>query len=106
MTYHCTDRAKYVKSGKKLSDETIEMLLAYCQLLLAQRKINGMLERHKIERLHNRAKQTLANDLRKKREARRSSHACHEMHERECGRCDKSQSHRRNGDDRCHTGYD
>ncbi len=90
MTYHRTDRAEYIKPGKKLSDETIETLLAYFQSLFVQRKIDGMLERHEIKRLHNRAKRTLANDLREKREARHSSHARCEVHERECGQRDRS----------------
>jgi hypothetical protein len=74
MTYHRADRSEYVKSGKKLADETIKALSAYFQLLFAQRKIDGTLERHKVERLRNRAKRTLANDIREKREARRSNH--------------------------------
>jgi hypothetical protein len=106
MTYHRADRAEYVKSGKKLSDETIETLSAYFQSLFAQRKIDGTLERHEIERLRNRAKRTLANDLREKREARRSSHARREARERERGRRDRSRPHRRGGDDRRPTSYD
>jgi hypothetical protein len=106
MTYHRADRAEYVKSGKKLSDETIEMLLAYFQSLFAQRKIDGMLERHEIERLRNHAKWTLANDPREKREAPCSSHARREVRERERGRRDRSRSHRRGSDDRRPTGYD
>jgi hypothetical protein len=38
MTYHRADRAEYVKSGKKLSDETIETLSAYFQSLLLNAK--------------------------------------------------------------------
>jgi hypothetical protein len=94
MMYHCTDCAEYVKSGKKLSDKTIEMLSVYFQSLFAQCKINGMLERHEIERLRNRAKPTLANDLRKKREAHRSSHARCKVRERKRGRRDGSRLHR------------
>ena len=100
MTYHRADRAEYVKSGKKLADETIETLSAYFQSLFAQRKIDGTLERHEVERLRNRAKRTLANDIREKREARRSNHARRETRERERGRYDGSRSHRRGSDDR------
>ena len=100
MTYHRADRAKYVKSGKKLADETIETLSAYFQSLFAQRKIDGTLERHEVERLRNRAKRTLANNIREKREARRSNHARRETRERERGRYDGSRSHRRGSDDR------
>ena len=97
MTYHRADRAKYVKSGKKLSDETIKTLLAYFQSLFAQRKIDGTLERYKVKRLRNRAKWTLANDICEKREARRSNHARRET--RKCGRYDGSRSHRQGSDD-------
>jgi hypothetical protein len=106
MTYQCTDRAEYVKSGKKLSEETIEMLSAYFQSLFAQRKIDGTLERHEIERLRNRAKRTLANNLPEKREARRSSHAHREVRKRERGCRHGSRSHRRGSDDRRPTSYD
>ena len=81
MTYHRADRTEYVKSGKKLADETIETLSAYFQSLFAQRKIDGTLERHEVERLRKRAKRTLANDISEKREARRLNHARSEMRE-------------------------
>jgi hypothetical protein len=105
MTYHHADCAKYVKSGKKLADETIETLSAYFQSLFAQHKIDGTLKRHEVKRLHNRAKQTLANDICEKREARRSNHAHCEMRERKRGQYDGSRSHRRGNDDRRRTAY-
>ena len=105
MTYHRANRAEYVKSGKKLADETIETLSAYFQSLFAQRKIDGTLERHEVERLRNRAKRTLANDIREKREACRSNHARRETRERERGRYDGSRLHRRGSDDRRRTAY-
>ncbi len=37
MMYHRADRAEYFKSGKKLADETIEMLTVNFQLLFVQR---------------------------------------------------------------------
>ncbi len=82
MTYHRADRAEYVKSGKKLAAVTIEMLTAYFQLLFAQRKNNGTLERAEVDRIRNRAKRTIASDLRDKREARRTNHAHRESRER------------------------
>jgi hypothetical protein len=102
MTYHKADRTEDVKLGKKLADDTIETLSAFFKSLFAQRKIDATLERYKVERLHNRAKRTLANDIREKREARRSNHnhACRETRERERGRYDGSRSHRRGSNDR------
>jgi hypothetical protein len=38
MTYHHADRAKYVKSGKKLASKTIESLTNYFQALFSQKK--------------------------------------------------------------------
>jgi hypothetical protein len=100
MTYHRANRAEYVKSGKKLADETIETLSAYFQPLFAQRKIDGTLERHEVEQLGNRAKRTLANNIREKREARRSNHAPRETRKPERRRYDRSRSHHRGSDDR------
>ena len=41
MTYHRLDCAEYVKSGKKLSNETIKSLTEYFQSLFAQQKADG-----------------------------------------------------------------
>jgi hypothetical protein len=38
MTYHCADRTEYVKSGKKLSAETIKSLTNYFQALFFTKK--------------------------------------------------------------------
>jgi hypothetical protein len=92
MTYHRADRAEYVKSGKKLANETIKTLSAYFQSLFAQRKIDGTLERHEVERLRKRAQRTLVNDIREKRKARRSSRARRKTRERERGQYDGSRS--------------
>jgi hypothetical protein len=80
MAYHQADRFQYVKSGKKLSAKTIETLTAYFQLLFLQQKLNGMLERAKVDWLHNRTKRTLASNLLEKHKARQTSHAHPESH--------------------------
>ncbi len=100
MTYHRADRHEFVKSGKKLSNETIELLTAYFQSFFAQRKSDGMLERAEVDRLKNRAQRTLAKSLRKQREARCTDYAYHKARERNCRRYDKSQAYRRGNDDR------
>ncbi len=51
MTYHRSDRTEYVKSGKKLSAETIKSLTEYFQALLAQKKANGSLERDELDQI-------------------------------------------------------
>ncbi len=75
MGHQKTNRAGYVKSGKKLAAKIIKMLMAYFQSLFAQCKLNGLLKHSKINRLRNHAKQTFASDLHNKRKARCTSHA-------------------------------
>jgi hypothetical protein len=64
MTYHRSDCTEYVKSGKKLSAETIKSLTEYFQALFAQKKADGLLERAKLDRIRQQAKRTLASSLR------------------------------------------
>jgi hypothetical protein len=45
MSYHYLDRAKYVKSGKVLETETLEMLTAYFQVIHDQKVADGLLSR-------------------------------------------------------------
>ncbi len=92
MTYHRSDRTKYVKSGKKLSAETIKSLTEYFQALFAQKKADGLLERAELNRIRQQAKRTLASSLREQRDARRTSHARGKLRER--GRCGGSRSYR------------
>ncbi len=75
MIYHRADRAKYVKSGKKLASKMIKSLTNYFQALFSQKKIDGTLERAEIARLRNCTKKQLASDLLEKREARRLGYA-------------------------------
>jgi hypothetical protein len=97
MTYHRSDRTKYVKSRKKLSAETIKSLTEYFQALFAQKKADGLLERAKLDRICQQAKRTLASSLCEQRDARRTSHARGELCER--GQRGKSRSYRRSDDD-------
>ena len=48
---HCSDHTEYVKSGKKLSAETIKSLTEYFQSLFAQKKADGSLERAELDRI-------------------------------------------------------
>ena len=66
MTYHKADRDKFVASGKKLADETIESLTEYFQALFAQKKSDGTLEKQEMDRLRNHARKRVAEDLRHK----------------------------------------
>ena len=100
MTFHRNDRLEYVRSGKKLSDETIDTLTAYFQSLFAQRMNDGTLERAEMDRLRNRAKRSMKAEIRGKRDARRPEHARRFSRERERGRRDGNRSFRRGGDDR------
>ena len=82
MTYHRSDRTKYVKSGKKLSAEIIKSLTEYFQALFAQKKAHGLLERAELDRIRQRAKQTLASSLCEQQDARRTSHMRGELRKR------------------------
>ena len=99
MTYHRNDCLEYVRSGKKLSDETIDTLTAYFQSLFAQRMNDGTLERAEMDRLRNRAKRSVKAEIRGKREARRTEHARCYSRKRERGRHDGNRSFRRGGND-------
>jgi hypothetical protein len=100
MTYHRKDRLEYIRSSKKLCDETIDTLTAYFQSLFAQRMNDGTLKRVKMDRLRNRAKRSVKAEIRGKREARRPEHACRYSCKREHGRPDGNRLFRRGGDDR------
>jgi hypothetical protein len=97
MTYHRSDRTEYVKSGKKLSAETIKSLTEYFQVLFAQKKADGSLKHAELDRIRQRAKRMLASSLREQRDARRTSHARGEFRER--GRRGGSRSYRRGDND-------
>ncbi len=71
----------------------MESLTGYFQALFLQKKINGMLERAKIDRLRNRAKKRLASKLRERRDACQTNHAKHDFRER--GRRNKNWSYLR-----------
>jgi hypothetical protein len=102
MMYHRNDRLEYVRSGKKLSDETMDMLTAYFQSLFAQRMNDGTLKRAEMDRLWNRAKRSVKAEIRGKREARHPKHARRfsRERERERGQRDGNRSFRQGGDDR------
>ncbi len=73
MTYHKADRDKFVASAKKLANETIESLTEYFQALFAQKKSDGTLEKQEMDRLRNRVRKRVAEDLRHKIRASQSS---------------------------------
>jgi hypothetical protein len=105
---HRSDRTKYMKSGKKLSAETIKSLTEYFQSLFAQKKADGLLERTELDRISQRATRMLASSLREQRDARRSRHARGELRERErhgrgrsYRRIDNDGGDYRDGRDRC-----
>ncbi len=72
---HRSDHTEYMRSGKKLSAETIKSLTEYFQVLFAQTKANGLLEHAELDRIRQQAKRALVSSLRKQRDARRTSHA-------------------------------
>jgi hypothetical protein len=83
MSYHKSDREKFVLSGKTLDDETIESVTTFFQALFEQRKLDGTIERQEAERLRKRllreASEKLRGRLRDASDGRRSQRAMREL---------------------------
>ena len=54
MSYHKSDRKKFVLSGKTLKDVTVETVTTFFQALYKQKKLDGSLDRQEFERLKKR----------------------------------------------------
>jgi len=54
MSYHKSDREKYVLGGKTLKDATLESVTTFFRALYEQKKGDGSLERQEVERLRKR----------------------------------------------------
>jgi hypothetical protein len=105
MKYHKADRDKFIASGKKLADKTIESLTEYFQALFAQKKSDGTLEKQEMDRLHNRARKRVAEDLRHKIRVSKSLHKSYAARREEdrCRAQDDRRSHYDQRDERDRT---
>jgi len=104
MSYHPTDRAKYVESGKVLDDETSHTLTAYFQAIYDQNVADGTLRRQELQRNASRTNsdkhRRRDNDNNNSRSTSRSSRDRHrDRNDRDHDRC-RSRDSKRARDDR------
>jgi hypothetical protein len=64
MSYHKSDREKFVLGGKTLKDATNETVTKIFQALYEQQKLDGLLDRQEVERLKKRLLHKALEDLR------------------------------------------
>ena len=66
MSYHKSDREKFVLGGKTLKGATVETVTKFFQALYEQRKLDGSLDRQEVERLKRRLLRKASEDVRRK----------------------------------------
>jgi len=107
MSYHKSDREKYVLGGKTLKDATFESVTTFFQVLYEQKKGDGSLERQEVERLRKRLLREAAEGVRRKirgaADDRRTYRARRELARRDDRRrydVERGRDRRRHDDDR------
>jgi hypothetical protein len=63
MTFHKSDCAEYVRSGRKLSNEMLPTIAEYFQSIHKTCENDGSLMRHQIEKIWAEAKHELCHEL-------------------------------------------
>ena len=63
MTFHKSDRSEFVRSGRPLSDETLQSLAEYFERIFAARLLDGSLQKKHDEQIRRTAKSELRHDL-------------------------------------------
>jgi hypothetical protein len=66
MSYHNSDREKFVLGGKTLKDATVETVTKFFQALYEQKKLDSSLDHQQVERLMKRLLCKASEDLRRK----------------------------------------
>jgi hypothetical protein len=66
MTFHKTDRAKYVCSGRKLRDETLQTLTKYFELIYDTRMNDGHYCRQQVKKVRFDAKREMRHELKQR----------------------------------------
>jgi len=64
MSYHKSDREKFVLGDKTLKDMTVETVTKFFQALYEQKKLDGSLDRREVERLKKHLLRKASDDLR------------------------------------------
>ena len=63
ITFHKTDRAEYVCSGRKLCEETLQTLAEYFELIYETRMNDGYYRRMQVEKVRFDAKRKMRHEL-------------------------------------------
>jgi hypothetical protein len=63
MSFHCSNHVEYIRSGRKLSNETIQTLAKYFESIFLGRLSNGSIQRKHDEQLCAAAKRELRHEL-------------------------------------------
>ena len=59
MTFHKSDCAKYVQSGRKLRNKMLQTLAEYFQLIHETHENNGSLQRHQLKKVQAEARRKM-----------------------------------------------
>jgi hypothetical protein len=63
MTFHKTDRAEFVRSGRKLRDENLQTLAEYFESIYDTRQNDGHYRRMQVEKVRSDAKREMHHEL-------------------------------------------
>jgi hypothetical protein len=63
MSFHRSDRAEYVRSGRKLNDETLQTLAEYFKSIFLAQFGNGLIQRKHDDQLRATTKRELCREL-------------------------------------------
>jgi hypothetical protein len=66
MTFHRTDRAEYVRSGRKLREEMLKLLAEYFELIYDSRLSEGLVLRCQLDKIQADAKSEMRHELRER----------------------------------------
>jgi hypothetical protein len=63
MSFHCSDRSEYVRSGQKLVDETLDLLAKYFEVIFNARLNDGSLQLKREEQIRRSARNEMRQEL-------------------------------------------
>ena len=66
MTFHWTDRAEYVRSGRKLREEPLKSLGEYFETIYDSRASKGLVPRRQLDKIQANAKREMRHKLRER----------------------------------------
>ena len=66
MTFHRSDRAEYVRSGRKLCEETLKLLAEYFESIYNSCLSKGLVPRRQLDKIQANAKRKMRHELRER----------------------------------------